>query len=1214
MTKTGFSISGSGRRIAQGAVGGLSVACVLFAMTGSASAQGVTPDQNAPAKNRPNVGNSPNNVPAVDITKPNRAGVSHNIYTDFNVGIEGLILNNSTVAGQSQLGGALGANPNLQGSHAAFTILNEVSGANRSLLFGKTEIFGQAADYVLANPNGVTCQGCGFINTPRATFATGKPVLDAKGRLAGFDVDGGDVLIAPGVGTGTSNNFGADVTGVQYFDIIARSILISGLIKGDESRTEVGLFAGRNIFDYRKRTVTAKADDGSAKPEFGIDSTLLGGAYAHRITLVGTETGVGVRTPPELRSAYGGMSITTDGKLVFGHKDAAGAIRSKGKIEATSKASDIEIPQSVWSETILELTAGKKITALDRATASAKGNVTLKSESLDLAQGALIGAGLDETGQLTTDGLLTIEAANLTNRGTLQAPEIEITVKGAATNFGQILSSDTLALLVGGVFHNASSYAIAGDQDTTFVVAAFFNPYNIDNALGAVKTTIADPDNRWPVRGKEVALHASGTLTNQRGGTVTSANRTSITAGSVRNDGMIASDGQLAVDAAGDLTNASSMTAGRSAGIRVSGVLTNNLGAKITASETLTIDAATLWNTGAINPAAIDGVISGHDLVINAGEVQSAGALLAGHDLTINASGSIENALGRIEAGNSLGITAGDKFSNLSGAVHGQTVSIDARAIENVTLIDRNNQLIIPEGFKGAVRTQVAQKVDQAIKDYQASLLVKYQQAEDKLFDAIRTQLGEAALTDKIKNNLRAILKDQNGGDTSGPSAQILDRVTDTVMAGLYRSATPGQVEQDVSGALRDTFLFNHDVTSAQDALIGALQKTFKRNPKLAGLETSVRGIFAGTFQDTQNAVRAESIIVGAVRDGLAATTAAPGSTLSFLKGPISNIPAERGNYTDKIAGVAEIGATGNLKLSTKDGVTDVGGKIAAGGDVDVTAGGPVSINAQKLSSVQNYAISGGHDNLSTIRNQKSDLDAGGRITIAAGTDVRLKGVEITSGGDTTITAQGEAELAGVKDETHKDYYHKKKSGLFGFKKTTTVEKLDESLTVQTTVKSGGKVDVIANSGDVVASATAVEAEGDISLKSGAGDVVLKGDRNTVFSEKYNQTSKFWGLSKKSSKSTDFSDTNEPSFVSAKGNVFLESRAGDLTVNGSAVEAGQDIFVAAQNVELQAAEDIIRHNEEYRKSGLFIGGGGGFGISFGYKSEQHTVDDLQRLA
>lgn len=146
----------------------------------------MTPDPNAAAGKRPSMEVAPNGVPVVNITAANGSGLSHNQYQDFNVRQQGLILNNGSAASKTQLGGIVAGNPNFRGNHGmeARTILNEVTSANRSRIEGYIEVGGRAADVILANPNGVTINGGGFINAPRATVTTGRPQLDASGRAA----------------------------------------------------------------------------------------------------------------------------------------------------------------------------------------------------------------------------------------------------------------------------------------------------------------------------------------------------------------------------------------------------------------------------------------------------------------------------------------------------------------------------------------------------------------------------------------------------------------------------------------------------------------------------------------------------------------------------------------------------------------------------------------------------------------------------------------------------------------------------------------------------------------------------------------------------------------------------------------------------------------------------------------------------------------------
>ncbi|MDE1495310.1 filamentous hemagglutinin N-terminal domain-containing protein [Xenorhabdus bovienii] len=147
----------------------------------SAFAGGITPDNS-----QTQVQNN-GNVPVVNIAAPNNAGISHNTYKEFNTDTQGAVLNNATQAVNSQLAGQINANTNLQGE-AAQLIINEVTGSSRSELLGQLEVAGHKANVMIANPNGITCDGCGFINTSGAVLTTGKPQFDTQGALEALNV------------------------------------------------------------------------------------------------------------------------------------------------------------------------------------------------------------------------------------------------------------------------------------------------------------------------------------------------------------------------------------------------------------------------------------------------------------------------------------------------------------------------------------------------------------------------------------------------------------------------------------------------------------------------------------------------------------------------------------------------------------------------------------------------------------------------------------------------------------------------------------------------------------------------------------------------------------------------------------------------------------------------------------------------------------------
>lgn len=206
------------------------------------------------------------NVDVIDIAKPNGNGLSHNQYNDYNVGEAGAVLNNSLTNGTSKLAGSLSANQNLT-DKTANVILNEVVSKNPSLLLGQQEVFGMAADYVLANPNGITCNGCGFINTDRASLVVGTPTI-ADERLAGFKI-----------GDQQSNTLtlGGNVSGAQRLDLLAPKVDINGNVTSGDAITVI---SGRNNISYDGNEISALT---GRQPNVVLDGKILGSMQSGRI-------------------------------------------------------------------------------------------------------------------------------------------------------------------------------------------------------------------------------------------------------------------------------------------------------------------------------------------------------------------------------------------------------------------------------------------------------------------------------------------------------------------------------------------------------------------------------------------------------------------------------------------------------------------------------------------------------------------------------------------------------------------------------------------------------------------------------------------------------------------------------------------------------------------------------------------------------------------
>lgn len=268
----------------------------------------------------------PGNVPVVNIATPNAAGISHNTYQGFNVGTPGAVLNNATQGGKTQLGVTIdNGNARLKGKPAEL-IINEVTSGNRSELKGRLEVFGNKAGVMIANPNGITCDGCGFINTPSVTLTTGKPQFDKQGALDALEVKKGAVIIGGN---------GLDGAGAEYVDVISRATELNGKINAKT----LTLTQGANRVSFKDGTVKPIAGEG-AKPQLAVDTKALGGMYAGKIRLVATEAGVGVNLGI-VTSTQRDISLTTAGKITLSNVKAQTDLNVSGRDIVTPAGSSV---------------------------------------------------------------------------------------------------------------------------------------------------------------------------------------------------------------------------------------------------------------------------------------------------------------------------------------------------------------------------------------------------------------------------------------------------------------------------------------------------------------------------------------------------------------------------------------------------------------------------------------------------------------------------------------------------------------------------------------------------------------------------------------------------------------------------------------------------------------------------------------------------------
>ncbi|WP_315309964.1 hemagglutinin repeat-containing protein [Pantoea vagans] len=630
-----------------------------------------------------------NGVPVINIATPNASGLSHNQYQNYNVGQEGLILNNTTGRlTQTQLGGLIQNNPNLKAGQEARAIINEVVGANRSQLQGYTEVAGKAANVMVANPYGITCNGCGFINTPNVTLTTGKPQLDAQGNLQSLEVTKGAISI---------EGKGLDGSQADAVSIIARATEINAGIHAKDLNVTLG--ANRVGADG---SVTPIAGEGAA-PSVAVDTGALGGMYANRIHLVSSENGVGVNLG-NLNARQGDMVLDTQGRLSINNSLTSGTLTAKG--------SSIALQGEHKAGGNVALTAQQDI-ALNAATLgsdasldlNSQGNITLKGSSVKAGQNVRLNSGslsvdngssgsavdalqlsatsqLDNAGQLAAAKTLDIQAAQITNSGSLASNgDVQVRTNSLQQN-GKLLAQGKNTVVVSGLLNNrdeisgsslniqsgtlANSGKLISTGDAT-LTANRLNQDGIFSAQGNALFSVAD------------TFSNSGNLVSQR---------LQIDAPTLINSGEIVSHGDAVMNA-GTLQQNGSIAAGGDAQLTARGWLENQ--GAISSQNALILNSAQLRNSGSLIAPNLtltagqirnDGLVQGNTLLsFNTGQLDNlaAGTISSDNDFAL-ALPQLNNS-GLITSGKTLTVT-GDQLNN-SGEINAVSLNTTLKNLHN---------------------------------------------------------------------------------------------------------------------------------------------------------------------------------------------------------------------------------------------------------------------------------------------------------------------------------------------------------------------------------------------------------------------------------------------------------------------------------------------------------------------------------------------------
>ncbi|MFQ6158940.1 filamentous hemagglutinin N-terminal domain-containing protein [Sinorhizobium meliloti] len=994
-----------------------------------ARAQSVTPDAGAPLANQAGVGVAPNGVPLIDIVTPNTRGLSHNKYDRFNVDEPGLILNNHDgEVGSSLLGGVTPGNANLRNSGPAAVILNEVTSGNRSQLLGPTEIFGARADVIVANPNGITCDGCGFINTPRAMLTTGTADVGADGSLKSFTVKGGDVAFGKRGG-----NFAADPGAVDLFDIVSRSVRIDGPVAARDLRLTVG----GNKIDYASGDATP-LEEKTGTPEFAIDGSALGAMQADRIRVVVTEKGAGVRMRGNMAANVGELSLSASGKISIGNASGAAGVNLKSR-------SGID---------------AQKVTSRKKVVATADNGITLQSvaadESIDLGSGigllsiagdaralgaiALSSSGGMALGNLEAQRAVSAhsEAGNIEVRGSARTNgDLTITAVSGSLFAGSLVSFRNLALRAG------LDIGISGELLAQGAINAVGRSIRSNSMVSGIDIVASQA-----ARDGTPVLGASGSLTLSAGvaveaGSLVSAGGLDITASSLRL-GDARAQGEVSI--AGDVSATGQILGGGDVAIAGRMIAADTIASGVDFRASSSGSDIILGKTGSLNLHAGTGTVDVRRLT-SAGLLFAAASELMSEGVT---------ALGAIDLRGNLAVH-GQVLGAGDVAVSGKKIRVDtlvsgvdfARTAKGtrIEVADRDGDIFL-DAASGEIRAGTLLSAGSLKATAGKVVAADLNSSRDMELIADVAVSGKIAGAGNVRiegSSITAATIAAGAASIPGQEGELsLVARGGTVKADVLESA--GRMVLDTARLDAKNIAGRGDVDIATGAGTGG-QVFAGGNLKLSGgslaIETLIAGLDFARTDASGRAVLARNgdVVIDAASGTISASTllAAGGMTATVGKLVAGNVNIH-GNA--RLSGDVdirnEILAAGNVAIAgktIKSGIiasgVDFAATEAAGGELAFRRAGDVTLTARGGTVTADAIVSAGRVAAESSRVSARSITGYGDIRIAGDVDVRerllgagrvdLSGGRVTvdtmvAGVDFTGTRAGNGDIVLGKD------------------------------------------------------------------------------------------------------------------------------------------------------------------------------------------------------
>lgn len=940
---------------------------------------------------------SAGNVPVININKANDKGLSHNVYDKLNVDKNGLIFNNSAAGSNTVLAGQIQGNSNLT-SGSAKVILNEVTSKNASAINGMMEVAGDKADLIIANPNGITVNGGGSINTSKLTLTTGTPDIQ-NDQLAGYSVNGGTITLGK-LANGSPT------------EILSRNVVVTGKVEADE----LNVVAGNNYVNTAGQ-VTGSVTAAGIRNANSIDVAALGGMYANKITLVSTENGVGVRNQGIIAGGANGVNIDAQGQLLNNNAriESAGQINIKANGAVNNSTGDIT------SVGTIALDTNKNSFNNSRSgNISTMADLYINSGAIDNTNGKMAAAGIlaaDTNGNTLTNygkgntvgieaGIVALKTGTLNNsNGQIKGAYVGLESAAVNNNNGLVDSLGDVNVVSGGnVDNNRGMIRSAGGFTKIAAKGAVNN--------GSTKTADTASDDSLGIIAEKGVQIAANSINN--------------------NGGQMASNGDISLESAGAI---------------------DNFSGKLNSSSKVIAKAASMRNDngGVAGKTGVDVAVGGNitnyigvysseegDVALASNALNNRGGFIMGQNVSINANAGVNNNTAFIVASKVLSVTAGDNIDNSYGTNFGSAFGTyfgmpqqngGMIGKEGVSLsgnyIYNNQSRIVAED--GPLTLLAKGNVDNS-----RALLVSGGDATIKVAGTLNNNystiysMGNMAIeANSLSNYSDGALEDNNATGVVAADKNL----TMNLKGSLTNYGWISSLGDTIVNILNGSFTNRNTVSADKSLTLSALAGIENQKDIVAGASLVVNSQRGVTNTANSNMV-GDKVTITAINDinnrgnivgdsNLVVTT--KGNLYNDLYMISYGDASLTANYIDNNS--SDIRATGNIALTATGNINNSRGRInsdsgdvtiAAGGTVDnyygqIKSGSDITLEANWLNNDYGRVAAYGNIDLALTGNFDSNrgsvLSQVGDIKLAANTVDNNNG--LIAGKNVTVDAKG---------------------------------------------------------------------------------------------------------------------------------------------------------------------------------------------------------------